>query len=159
MEFAMRPSRLLTVFVALATFAAGAAVAQEKFDGVIKARKGQFELLSLHVGVLGGMARGNAPYDAAAATAAANNIATVTKLSQGSLWPAGSHNATVQGTRAQPNIFENSADFAAKWDTLGKRAAALQAVAGNGLDALRPAVGALGAACQDCHEKYRAPAK
>lgn len=155
----MRTSRLLALLATFATFAAGAAVAQDKFEGVLKARKGQFELLALNIGVLGGMARGNVPYDAAAASAAAGNIATVSKINQSVLWPAGSHNGAIQGTRAQPNIFENSADFAAKWDNLGKRAAALQAVAGNGLDALRPAVGAVGAACQECHEKYRAPAK
>jgi cytochrome c556 len=154
----MRFIRSIALGLVATTLAAGAVHAQQNFDQVIKARKGQFEILAHSIGILGGMARGNVPYDAAAAKAAADNIATVTRLNQAALWPAGSHNGTIKGTRAQPNIFDNVADFTAKWQELGKRAAALQSAAGNGLEALRPAVGAVGGACQDCHEKYRAPA-
>lgn len=154
----MRFTRSLALGLCATTLAAGAVYAQQNFDQVIKARKGQFEIMAHSMGILGGMARGNTPYDAAAAKAAADNIVSVTRLDQSSFWPAGSHNGTTKGTRAQPNIFENTADFTAKWQELGKRAAALQSAASNGLEALRPAIGAVGGACQDCHEKYRAPA-
>lgn len=154
----MRFTRTLALGLVATTLAAGAAYAQQNFEQVIKARKGQFEVMAHSMGILGGMARGNVPYDAAAAKAAADNVVTITKLNQSALWPAGSHNGATKATRAQPNIFENVADFTAKWQELGKRATALQGVAGNGLDALRPAIGAVGGACQDCHEKYRGPA-
>lgn len=154
----MRFTRTLALGLVATTLAAGAAYAQQNFEQVIKARKGQFEVMAHSMGILGGMARGNVPYDAAAAKAAADNVVMITKLNQSALWPAGSHNGATKATRAQPNIFENVADFTAKWQELGKRATALQGVAGNGLDALRPAIGAVGGACQDCHEKYRGPA-
>ncbi len=155
----MKFNRLIALGLAAMTLAAGAAVAQDAVEAAVKARKGQFEVLAHSMGILGGMARGNVPYNAEAANAAAANIVTVTKLNQSALWPAGSHNGTLKNTRAQPNIFDNVADFTAKWETLGKRATALQSAAGNGLEALRPAIGGVGGACQDCHEKYRAPAK
>jgi cytochrome c556 len=155
----MKFNRTIALGLAAMTLAAGVAAAQDAVEAAVKARKGQFEVMAQSMGVLGGMARGNVPYNAQAASAAAGNIATITKLNQSALWPAGSHNGTLKNTRAQPNIFENVADFTAKWETLGKRATALQAAAGNGLDALRPAIGGVGGACQDCHEKYRAPAQ
>ncbi len=155
----MKLNRTIALGLAAMTLAAGVAAAQDAVEAAVKARKGQFEVMAQSMGVLGGMARGNIPYNAQAASAAAGNIATITKLNQSALWPAGSHNGTLKNTRAQPNIFENVADFTAKWETLGKRATALQAAAGNGLDALRPAIGGVGGACQDCHEKYRAPAQ
>lgn len=155
----MKLNRMIALGLAAMTLAAGVAAAQDAVEAAVKARKGQFEVMAQSMGVLGGMARGNVPYNAQAASAAAGNIATITKLNQSALWPAGSHNGTLKNTRAQPNIFENVADFTAKWETLGKRATALQAAAGNGLDALRPAIGGVGGACQDCHEKYRAPAQ
>jgi cytochrome c556 len=155
----MKLNRTIALGLAAMTLAAGVAAAQDAVEAAVKARKGQFEVMAQSMGVLGGMARGNVPYNAQAASAAAGNIATITKLNQSALWPAGSHNGALKNTRAQPNIFENVADFTAKWETLGKRATALQAAAGNGLDALRPAIGGVGGACQDCHEKYRAPAQ
>jgi cytochrome c556 len=155
----MKLKRKIALGLAAMTLAAGVAAAQDAVEAAVKARKGQFEIMSQSMGVLGGMARGNIPYNAQAASAAAGNIALITKLNQSALWPAGSHNGTLKNTRAQPNIFENVTDFTAKWETLGKRAEALQAAAGNGLDALRPAIGSVGGACQDCHEKYRAPAQ
>jgi cytochrome c556 len=155
----MKFSRSIALGLAALMLTAGVAAAQDAVDAAVKARKGQFEVMAQSIGILGGMARGNVPYSAEAANAAAANIVTVSKLNQSSFWPAGSHNGTLKNTRAQPNIFENVADFTAKWETLGKRATALQAVAGNGLEALRPAIGGVGGACQDCHEKYRAPAK
>jgi len=67
----------------------------------------------------------------------------------------GTDSSMVMETRAKAEIWENLDDFTAKFVALQEASAALQGVAGDGLDALRPAVGAVGASCGACHEDYR----
>jgi cytochrome c556 len=134
-----------------------AAMAQDGFANQINARQGEMDVLSLNIGVIAGMARGNTPYDAALAQEAANNIRAVSTLSQTFSWPEGSDNMAVDGTRALPAIWDNLDDFAAKWAALGTAAEGLVAVAGNGQEGLGAALGPVGGACQACHEAYRAP--
>ena len=138
--------------------APGVAAAQD-FSNQLKARQGQFRIMAFNLGVLGGMARGTADYDADLAVLAAENIATIAALHQDGMWPEGSDNMSIDGTRALPSIWEDTADFNAKWTALGDSADALVTVAGNGQEALGPAVGALGKTCGACHEAYRAPSE
>ena len=51
-------------------------------EGAIGARQGQFKIMALNIGVLGGMARGTVEYDAAQAQIAADNLAAISKLIQ-----------------------------------------------------------------------------
>lgn len=95
-------------------------------------------------------------YDAAAASAAADNIVAVSSLAQNH-WPAGSDAMAIDATRAEPMIWDDLDDFAAKWQDFGTKAAELQAVAADGQAGLGPAVGAVGETCKACHESYRAP--
>ena len=97
------------------------ALAQD-FSGNVKARQGQFRILAINLGILGGMAKGEMPYDAATAQAAADSIAAVSMINQGPLWPQGSDNMSMEGTRALPAIWENQADLGAKWAALGEAA-------------------------------------
>ena len=101
--------------------------------------------------VIGGMLRGQAEYDSAAATEAL----TVFKKASGhfgDLFPEGSE--TGEETEAAPAIWEDRAGFDAKWTAYAEATAAMQAVAGDGLDALRPAIGAVGQTCGGCHGEY-----
>lgn len=124
----------------------------------IQQRQGQFNLIVHNFAVLGGMAQGRVDYDADLAQTAADNLFHITRHDQSRLWPEGTDSGSVDGTRALPAIWENLDDFVAKFGALQDAAEAVQAVAGDGMDALRPAVGALGAACQACHQTYRAEA-
>lgn len=129
----------------------------QDYSAQMKARQGQFRIMALNLGILGAMAKGEAPYDAEVAKTAAANIDTITTLDQTAMWPEGSDDMSIDGTRAQVTIWEDSADFAAKWDALGTATAALADVAGSGQEALGPAVGATGGACGACHKAHRAP--
>lgn len=151
----MRFTRILAL-ATLGGLAVGTSAALAD-EAAIKARQAQFTLLAYNVGPLGAMAQGNMPYDAEVAQAAADNLVRLASLSQDRLWPEGSDNASVSGTRALPNIWADFDDFAAKFASLGERAVALQAVAGNGLDDLRAAIGPLAGACSACHQVNRAP--
>lgn len=135
----------------------GAAFAEDPYENQLKARKGQFNLLALNVGVLGGMARGNVEYDAALAEAAAENIVAIAAINQTPLWPEGSDEMSIDETRAKPEIWENFGDFAAKWAAVGTAAEGLPAAVSSGAEGIGPALGPLGGTCKDCHDTYRAP--
>lgn len=122
----------------------------------VDARQGQFQLMALNIGVLGNMARGNTDYDAEAAQAAANNLLTISGLDQRFHWPEGTDNESIEGTRALPAIWEDGSRAFEIWGEFGAGAEGLAAVAGDGLDAMRAALGPVGAACGSCHDDYRA---
>ncbi|QBY00266.1 cytochrome c [Rhodophyticola sp. CCM32] len=133
------------------------AFAQQDFSSVIGARQGEMRVLSLNLGILGNMARGNIDYDAGMAQIAADNLVAISMLHQEPFWPAGSDNGAAENTRALPAIWEDQAGFAEDWSDLGTAATGLQAVAGDGLDALRGAMGPMGGACGACHDDFRQP--
>jgi len=147
-----------TVLAIAAIVGIGAPAFAQDFGTQLKARQGQFNIMQINLGILGNMAQGRTEYDAEAAQAAADTLAAVSMIQQAPHWPEGSDNASIEGTRAQPNIWENLDDFVSKWGDFGTAAQSAQAVVGDGLEALGPAVGGIGGACQACHETYRAPA-
>jgi cytochrome c556 len=149
--------RAAAVSLAAALALAPAATLAQDFDNQIAARQGQFKLMALNLGMLGGMARGNIDYDAATAELAARNLVAISQLDQSFHWPEGSDNMMLETTRAQPTIWDDMEDFGSKWAAFGTEAEDLAAVAGDGLEALRPAVGELGGTCQACHEAHRGP--
>ncbi|MCC5991198.1 MAG: cytochrome c [Rhodobacteraceae bacterium] len=138
---------------AIAAVMATGAVADE--NPAIEQRQGQFKLYSHNIAVLGGMAQGRMDYDAGMAQTAADNLFHVTRHDQSRLWPEGTDSSASMATRAKPEIWENLDDFVAKFVALQNAAEALQAVAGDGLDAMRAGVGPLSGTCQACHESYR----
>ena len=152
----MRLVRFSTA-LALAAACGIGAVAAQSIEDTVAARQGQFKLFAAHVGPLVGMAQGNIEYDAETAQIAADNLARLVELDQAFLWPEGSDNASIDGTRALPVIWEDPDGFVARLTALQEGAAAMQAVAGDGLDAVRGALGGVGGACSACHEDYRAP--
>jgi cytochrome c556 len=146
-----------TALALAATLSLGAASAQSPFASEIGARKAQMALQGFNLGPLVGMAQGNIPYDAEMAQAAADNLVHVTALDWMRMWPEGSDNMAVDNTRALPVIWDDLEGFAAEIEGLRSSAAAMQLAAGQGLDALRGALGGVGGACSSCHETYREP--
>lgn len=123
----------------------------------VKARQAHMSLQAYNLGIVGAMAQGKAEYDAEAASAAAENLAALTKLNMSSYWAPGTSNADIMDTRALPAIWEDLPGVMGKIETLRAAADTLAADAGNGLDALKAALGPVGGACGACHEAYRAP--
>lgn len=142
----------------LGTFALGATLAFPALadeNPAVAARQGQFQLFVHNFGALGGMVQGRMEYDAALAQTAADNLFHVTRHDQSRLWPDGTDSMSIDGTRAKPEIWDNLDDFVTKFVALQQAAENLQAVAGDGLDAMRAAFGPTAGACQACHQVYR----
>ena len=149
----------LAFAVAFAALGCGtAAMAQDDFSAQLKARQGQFRIIAINLGIIGDMAQGKTEYNAEAAQAAADTLVAVSMIQQVPMWPAGSDNMAIDGTRAQPSIWEQNDDFLAKWGDFGTAATALQASVAGGQDGLGPLMGQIGGTCSACHDNHRAPA-
>lgn len=98
------------------------------------------------------MSKGATPYDAAAATAAFTVIQNNAKAIPAAFAAPPGPGVT---SEASPRIWENMADFAAHAKALEDDAAAAIKVAGNGVDAIGPALAAVGKDCGACHQTYR----
>jgi len=133
------------------TLLAAPAMAQfAKPEDAIKYRQSAFTVMGNHMGRLAAMAKGERPYDAAAAQSSARIIDTIAKLP----WEAFVPGSDQGKTGAKPELFANLADVRSLAERLNGETGKLTEAAGN-LDAMRKQVGATGAACKACHEKYR----
>lgn len=148
---------LVAAGLCAAVFAAphSAALAQDA-AAVVKARQAHMRLTSFNLGPLGAMAKGETPYDAAAAAAAAGNLAAIAALDQSRIWAPGTGRPDAENTRALAAIWENPDDFASKIEGVRSATATMAEAAGGGIEALRAAMGGVGQACSACHKTYRA---
>lgn len=122
----------------------------------VNARKALMGLYAYNLGVLGGMAQGQVPYDADQARAAATSLFHLSRSGGQRMWPAGSDSASMPGvTRAMPAIWESGSEFGARAGALAAATEAMMNAAGTDLASLQGAMGALGGACGACHQAYR----
>lgn len=150
--------RLLGLTVsALVSAAAGAAFAQDINDPGerIEARHGYMLMLAMNIATLGGMAKGDAPYDATIAKATAANLQALASVDTSFLWVEGTDSASNEESSALPEIFTDTAARAEKFAALK---AATDVMAGTtDLAGLQAAMQGLGGACADCHKAFRKP--
>lgn len=148
-------SRLILLVVGIGivgpTIAAG-----DPNEKAIDARQSVMSLQSWYAGTLFGMAKGDIPYDAEKASAAAAHLKMIANADSSGMWPEGTDNAgAYKGkTRALPEGWT-------EWDpklgeALVQATDAMADAAGNGLEALRANIEALGDACSGCHDASRA---
>lgn len=149
----------LLIAAAAATLAfAGLAVAQDApFKMEIAARQGIMAYRAIQMGTLGGMAKGEIPYDAAAAQKAADNLLASVTLDASMLWPPGSDHDANPESEALPAIWAEGSGIGDKGKAMADAATAMQVAAGTGVDALKAAIGPVGGACGDCHKSFRVP--
>ncbi len=141
------------------TFSSPAIIAADKDPmlKVIKARKAEMVLRSWNAGPLFAMAKGEKDYDAESAASLANNLQLLLSMDNGAMWPQGSDNQAYEGkTRALPEIWTTYPAIADAGKVYAEAVNGLATEAGNGLDALRSKVGALGKSCKGCHTDFRA---
>ena len=148
-------SRLLLVIAGLTLSAPGIAADDPNLK-LLKARQGEMQLRSFNVGPLFGMAKGKMDYNAELASTLANNLKTQLGLDVGRAWKQGTANDAYPGkTTALPKIWTTYPEIADYGKKYAKAINELAAVAGNGADALKSKMGAVGKACKGCHDEFR----
>lgn len=130
---------------------------EKALKNALKARQAQMSLYSFNLGALGAMAKGETPYDAAAAQAAADNLAVLANMSQAGYWLPGTDSDTLEGSRALPAIWQEGSKAQALSIALADAATAMTSLAGTDLESLQSGMKALGDGCSACHEDYRKP--
>ena len=143
--------KILLICAAVATAAAVSVPARAQFakaEDAVKYRQSAFTLMANHMGRLAAMAKGERPFDAGAAQASARLIESIGHLP----WEAFPQGSTSKGLKAEP--WADAADFKERADRFKGEAAKLPEAAAN-LESLRKQVGATGASCKNCHDKYR----
>ena len=135
----------------------GVVAADDPNEKAIKARRAAMTLQSWYAGPLFQMAKGAMEYDAEMAKTYAANLDAVVNIEAAAMWSEGTDNAAYEGkTRALPEIWTTWPEAGKKAQALVDASADLAAVAGEGLDALRSKIGAVGNACKGCHDDFRA---
>jgi cytochrome c556 len=148
--------RLIVATVAtLATLVSLPAAAQfQKPEDAIKYRQSALTVMANHLGRVGAMANGRAPFDAKAAADNAAIVVTMSKLP----WVAfGEGTDKGMPTRAKPEIWKDQAKFKDLQSKMQAEAEKFETAAKSGnLDTIKAALGPLGASCKACHDDYRA---
>lgn len=146
--------KLMILAAALGTLSALPAAAQfQKPEDAVKYRKAAFTLMGNHMGRLGAMAQGRAPFDGAAAAASADVVATLSKL------PFAAFPEGTGGTdKGAPNakVWSDKAKFDAAGKKMQDEVAKLATAAkANNLDQLKAAFGNAAGTCKACHDDFR----
>jgi cytochrome c556 len=146
---------LLSSLVSLNTFAAAPPTPEEAAASAVANRQAVFKLLA-YSNVLGRMAQGGMPYDAAAAVEATHRVEMLAGMIPGlfaSDTTAVAHGAT---TRASDTIWASKADFDQLAADLATGAVAARGIIeAQGEAGLRAAVGEIGGKCGACHDRFR----
>ncbi len=144
---------ILSAAAVVAAFSTVVLAQEMKPDRAIKYRQGILQAIGWNMGILGGMAKGDIPYDKAKAVRAATFINELSAMPWDGFVPGSDTGAP---TKAKPEIWKDKAKFDKVAEAMQAETVKLVAAANAGdLAALRPAVGAMGKACSNCHDDFR----
>ena len=144
MKFATKTLILSLVMVG------GIALAQSKaVDPDVNARQTLMQANGGAMGLLGGMAKGEKEFDAAAAEAAKQTLIA----NAADIAAKFTNNTADPENRAKPEVWTKWDDFVKDAEALGAAAAALDA---SSLDGVKAGLGGIGGACKDCHTEFKA---
>ena len=122
----------------------------------IKARQGEMQLRSFNAGPLFAMAKGDIEYDAELANKLAGNLELLLDLDNSRAWAKGSDiDNYFAETNALPKIWTTYPEITEYGKKYAMAVTELAAAAGNGRDALKAKVSALGKSCKGCHDEFR----
>jgi cytochrome c556 len=148
----MKRLSLAALAVAAIATALPAAAQFAKPEDAIKYRKAAMTIMGAHVGRVGAMASGRAPFDAAAAQSNADIATMMSKLPFAAFGPG----TDIGDTRAKPNVWSDNAKFTAAATKMQEEMAKLNVAAKSGnLDTMKAAFGPVGQACKACHDDFR----
>ena len=148
-----------TIVLASLTLLSSAAVhAEDLFDAedAVKYRQSVYQIFSAQAGVIGGMIKGEIPFDAAEINKRATNIGKVAPMLGDTYFPA---TRDVKESKLKEAAWNNMADFQDKGKVFGKALGELITASSDpdfDIKSARKTAGALFNGCKGCHEDYRA---
>ena len=155
-ELIMKIATRICLLIAGLTLAAPAFAAKDPNLKLIKARQGEMQLRAYNVGPLFAMAKGEMEYDAEMAAKLANNLKTQLSLDIGGAWKQGTDIEAYPGkTTSLGKIWTTYPEISEYGKKYAKAVNELAAEAGNGRDALKSKIGAVGKSCKGCHDEFR----
>lgn len=120
--------------------------------GDVEARERLMKAFKKDVGTMGKMVKGEAPYDAAAFKAAADNLSTNATQP----WEHYTEASSKEESDAKPEVWSHPDEFKQKADDFMKAVETLKvAAAGNTLDSVKKPFGDVGQSCKACHDTFR----
>lgn len=150
--------QFLKYAVIATALAAPTAIFAQDAEDAIEGRQGYMSLISIEMGKLSGMAKGEIDYDEAAAAAAAANLEALTNYNVAPLFAVpGTSSDDTSESATLPAAFENPEGFSAKLADLKNAAAGSQAAVTGGQASIGPVLQQLGGTCKACHDDYRKP--
>ena len=121
-------------------------------EAAVEFRESAMNIYRWYVKPMGGMAKGEIPFDAAAFQANAEGLATAARLDIAPGFPEGSD----FDTEAKPEIWENWPEFLEKFKALQDESAKLaEAAAGGDEAAMKAQFREAAKTCSDCHKRFR----
>ena len=150
----MKHAFIAAVLGTASLLAGGPVLAQAKPEDVIKYRQGLYQVVGWQNRTLGGMVKGQIPFDAAEFSRTAELVANLAAVAPGAFAPGSDKGAP---TRAKPEIWSDAAGFKKVMDNFQAESAKLAQVAkgAKDIDAVRGQYGALIKTCGACHDNYR----
>ncbi len=142
----------VSVVLALGGGIAAEAFAQAKPDALVKQRQAKMILQGKYLGPIGGMLKGNIPYNADAVALNATFLENLSRMA----WDGFDPSTSGIKSRAKPEIFKDMAKFKAAANTLEAEAAKLGAAARAKNEAgVKAAFGSVAKACGSCHDAFQ----
>lgn len=147
-------TRLLAAMISVGALAGVSleAMAQAKPDVMVKQRQAAMTLQSKYLGPIGGMMKGNIPYNADVVALNATFLENLARM------PWDGFDASTKGekSKTKPEAFSDAAKFRAAADLLESESAKLGAAARAKNEAgVRAAFGGVAKSCGSCHDAYR----
>lgn len=143
----------VSVVLALGGGIVAEVLAQANPNQLIAQRKGAMNLQVKYFSPVLAMSLGRAPYDAKIVQRNVEYLAVLTQLAWDDFQP---HTAGNPNTRTKDEAYKDAAKFKAGIDSMQSEVQKLVAVVKGGGDqnAVKPAVQAVGRACNSCHESF-----
>jgi len=139
----------LALAAMLAVGVTGVSMAEVDADAVIKYRKAAFTVAGWNMGTLGGMLKGEIEYSPEEAVAAAKRINEIAKA-VGATFIDG----TYEGTKVNPKITDNRAEFDADLAAFIEQSGAMVEASGD-KKTMAAQMGKLGGTCKSCHDAFK----
>ena len=152
MKKAIITSSLLSVGILFGASTATNVIADGGSQGSIDFRESVMTIFKWHLGPMGAMVKGKAPFDEAAFRKNADGLAHAANLDLLAGFPEGS-----QGdSEAKAEIWENWSQFEEKYGALRTESAKLAEVAAGGdQEAMKAQFGETAKTCKGCHDDFR----